>query len=96
MKREYELAFVVRIDSNEEVMRDTVNQVQAWIEEDDMGTVTKADHWGRRRLAYEIDGQREGYYVIMTADIEGKHIDELERNLKLSSDVLRYLIVRPD
>ena len=96
MKRTYELAFVVRIDPNEQVMRDTIAQVQQWVEADGLGEVTKADHWGRRRLAYEIDNQREGYYVIMYSDIDTSNIEELERNMKLSSDILRYLLIRPD
>lgn len=96
MKRPYELALVVRVDSNEEVMNDAVDQVKDWIEADDNGTVTKIDRWGRKRLAYEIDRQREGYYVIMEAVIDTEALPELERNLKLSSSYLRYLIVRPE
>lgn len=96
MKREYELTFVVRIESNEESMNDTVNQIKDWIETDDLGTVTKIDRWGRRKLAYEIDRQREGYYVLMEAEIDPDHIDELERSMKLSSSILRYLVIRPD
>lgn len=96
MQRPYELALVVRVDSNDEVMNDAVDQVKDWIEADNQGTVTKIDRWGRRRLAYEIDRQREGYYVIMEALIETDALPELERNLKLSASYLRYLIVRPD
>jgi len=96
MKREYELTFVVRVESNDEAMNDTVNQVKDWIETDDLGTVTKIDRWGRRKLAYEIDRQREGYYVVMEADIDTQHLEELERNMKLSSSILRYLFVRPE
>jgi small subunit ribosomal protein S6 len=96
MKRAYELTFIVRVDPNEEVIRDAINQVKGWVEENDMGTVNKIDHWGRRRLAYELDKQREGYYVLMEADIDTDHLPELEYNLKLSSSILRYLVVRPD
>lgn len=96
MQRPYELAIVVRVDSNEEVMNDAVDQVKDWIETEDRGTVTKIDRWGRRRLAYEIDRQREGYYVIMEALIDTEALPEIERNLKLSASYLRYLIVRPE
>ncbi|MFW5772248.1 MAG: 30S ribosomal protein S6, partial [Phototrophicaceae bacterium] len=58
MKRAYELTFIVRVDPNEEVIRDAINQVKDWVEENDGGTVNKIDQWGRRRLAYEIDKQR--------------------------------------
>jgi small subunit ribosomal protein S6 len=96
MKRPYELTFIVRIDPSEEVMNDTVEQVKTWVEADDLGTVNKVDRWGRRKLAYLIDKQREGYYVLFEAEIEPKALPELERNLKLSTSILRYLIVRPD
>jgi small subunit ribosomal protein S6 len=96
MKRPYELTFIVRIDPSEEVMNDTVEQVKTWVEVDDLGTVNKVDRWGRRKLAYLIDKQREGYYVLFEAEIEPKALPELERNLKLSNNILRYLIVRPD
>lgn len=96
MKRPYELTFIVRIDPSEEVMNEAVEQVKAWVEADELGTVTKVDRWGRRKLAYLIDKQREGYYVLFEAEIEPKALPELERNLKLSTNILRYLIVRPD
>jgi small subunit ribosomal protein S6 len=96
MKREYEIAVVVRLESNEEATNDAINQVKAWIEADDQGNITNLDAWGRRRLAYEIDGQREGYYIIMTVDLDPDALDELERNLRLAESVLRYLVIRPD
>ena len=95
-KRSYELTFVVRVDPNDEVMNETVNQVKDWVEEENNGQVKKIDRWGRRRLAYEIDNQREGYYVLFEADIDPEHLDELERNMRLANDVLRYLIIKPD
>jgi small subunit ribosomal protein S6 len=96
MRHPYELTFIVRVDPSEEVINNTVTQVQGWVEVDNLGQVTKIDRWGRRRLAYEIDKQRDGYYVCMTAEIDPRNLPELERNLRLSPDVLRYLLVRPD
>lgn len=96
MKRNYELGFVVRIDSNDEAINEVVNQVQSWVVGDNIGSVTKLDRWGRRKLAYEIDKQREGYYVFLNVEIDTKNLPELERNLKLSTSILRYLIVRAD
>jgi small subunit ribosomal protein S6 len=95
MRNSYELTFIVRIDPNEEVMNASVSQVQAWVETDNLGQVTKIDRWGRRKLAYEIDKQRDGYYVCMSADIDPKNLPELERNLRLAPSILRYLIIRP-
>jgi len=96
MKRPYELTFIVRIDPNEEVMQESVDQVKTWVEADDKGRINRIDRWGRRRLAYEIDGQREGFYVLFHAEVEPEHINEVERDLKLADNILRYLVVKPD
>lgn len=96
MKRDYELTFVLRVDANEDAMNEMVEEVKGWVEADGLGTVNKIDRWGRRKLAYEIDRQREGYYVLFDAAIDSKNIAELERNLQLTTSVLRYLMVRKD
>jgi small subunit ribosomal protein S6 len=97
MKKPYEVAFILRVDSaGDDAINDQISQVQGWIEANEYGQVTKIDRWGRRKLAYEIDRQRDGYYVIMEANIDPKGLPEVERNLKLSSAVLRYLIIRAD
>jgi small subunit ribosomal protein S6 len=96
MRHTYELTFIVRVDPNEEVINNSVTQVQGWVEANELGQVTKIDRWGRRKLAYEIDKQRDGYYVCMNADIDPQNLPELERNLKLSTTVLRYLLIRPE
>jgi small subunit ribosomal protein S6 len=94
MRRAYELTFIVRLDPNEEVINNAIKQVQSWVEADELGQVTKVDRWGRRKLAYEIDKQRDGYYVYMDAEMDPKNLAELERNLKLSPTILRHLIIR--
>lgn len=93
MKKAYELTFILRLDPNEEVLNENVSQVQQWVEAEDYGQVKKIDRWGRRKLAYEIDGQREGYYVLMNMDMDPQGLPELERNLKLSTWIMRYLII---
>jgi small subunit ribosomal protein S6 len=97
MKRAYELTFIVRLDGMDEAaINNTVDQVRAWVEADELGQITKIDRWGRRKMAYEIDKQREGFYVLFTSKIEPSALGEIERNLNLSPNVLRYLFVRTD
>ncbi len=96
MKRAYELIVVVRLDTDEATVNSTIDQVRGWTEAGELGQVTKIDRWGRRKLAYEIEKQREGYYVMMDAQIESRGLGELERNLNLSPNLLRYLIIRKD
>jgi small subunit ribosomal protein S6 len=62
----------------------------------DGGQVTKVDRWGRRRLAYEIGGTTEGYYVVIQFEAEPKTAAELGRVLRITDGVLRYMIVRPN
>jgi small subunit ribosomal protein S6 len=94
MKREYELGCLLRLESSDEVVNENIQQITNWIEAEDQGKVTKIDRWGRRRLAYEIDRQREGYYVFIHADVDPASIPELERELNLAQFLLRYLVIR--
>jgi small subunit ribosomal protein S6 len=95
MRNTYELTFIVRLDPSEEVITNTITQVKEWVEAESLGEVKTTDRWGRRKLAYEIDKQRDGYYVLMNAEMDPKNLPELERNLRLSPSVLRYLLIRP-
>ncbi|MGQ9910323.1 MAG: 30S ribosomal protein S6 [Candidatus Flexifilum sp.] len=97
MKRPYEITFIVRLDNTDEALvNQTIDNVRGWIEAENLGQVKRIDRWGRRKLAYEIDRQREGYYTLMESEIEPKALAEIERNLNLSPYILRYLIVRTD
>jgi small subunit ribosomal protein S6 len=97
MKRPYEVTFIVRLDNTDEALvNGTIDQVRAWIEAEELGQVTKINRWGRKKLAYEIDRQREGYYVLMEAQIEPKALTEIERNVNLSPYILRHLVIRSD
>lgn len=97
MKRSYEVTFIIRLDNTDEkLVNETVDQVRAWVEAEELGQVTRIDRWGRRKMAYEIDKQREGYYVLFESQIEPRALMEIERNLNLSPYILRYLVVRKD
>jgi small subunit ribosomal protein S6 len=91
--RNYEFTFIVHPDVEDEGMTAVVEKVGQFIT-DGGGQVTNVDHWGRRRLAYPIQRQKEGYYVLMHVQLDTQSIGELERNLKLTEEVIRYLLVR--
>ena len=102
MKKSYEIPVVFRVMPDEETQQ-AIDQVIAWLENstegvEDAGTVTRIDRTrlGRRRLAYEIKGQRDGFYVLIYADVEALHLPEFELNMRLYDPVLRYLIVKDD
>ena len=96
--REYELTFIVRTLATDEEVNQAINQVISFVEQGNNGRVKSIDRklFGRRRLAYEIDGQRDGHYVLVKTSINPDHLDELETELKLFDPVLRYLLVRDE
>ncbi len=96
--RDYELTFIVRILPSDEEVNQAIDQVISFIELGDAGVVKSVDRkiFGRRRLAYEINGQRDGHYVLIRASIDPAHLPELETELKLFEPVLRYLLVREE
>ncbi len=96
VQRDYEVTFIVRIEGTDDQINEVVDQAKNWVEADGASKVNKIDRWGRRKLTYEIERQREGYYVLFDATVDAKHMEELERNFTLSSQILRHLVVRKD
>jgi small subunit ribosomal protein S6 len=60
------------------------------------GQVTQVDLWGRRRLAYPIRKQSEGQYILMQTQMTPSAMREIERNLRLNEQILRFQIIRTD
>ncbi len=60
------------------------------------GNVEKIDDWGKRKLAYEINDLTEGHYILMHFEADAPLPKELERNFKISEDILRYMIIRKE
>lgn len=89
----YEVTFIVHPDVEDEGMTGVVEKVSQFITGGG-GQITNVNRWGRRRLAYPIRKQREGYYVLMHVQLDPQSINELERSLKLTEEVIRYLLVR--
>jgi small subunit ribosomal protein S6 len=58
------------------------------------GKVVGVEEWGKRKLAYDIKRHQEGYYVVYRFDASPESVSELERTLKISDPVLRFLVVR--
>ena len=90
--REYELIFIVHPDLDESAFNEIVERVTGWIS-DDEGKVEKTEIWGKRELAYPIQKQTEGQYVLMHTNMPPKSGEMLERNLRYLEPVMRYLLV---
>lgn len=93
--RSYELGFILHPDVEQPDVTQAVERVGQYVKADD-GEVTSVDVWGRRALAYPIRKQREGTYVFLQTKINPQALGEVERNLKLDEEILRYLLVRMD
>ena len=91
--RSYELVFIVNPELDEDDLTAVRERVEGLIERSS-GKVTKVEPWGLRRLAYPVQKQGEGQYVLMQLDIEAQGVAELERDLGLVEPILRHLIVR--
>ena len=94
-QRQYEVLFIVDpAADDDEVAKITENFKQ--IITDQGGSITKAENMGRRQLAYEILRKKEGTFVDIELEGSGKEIAELERRMRVSDRILRYLTVRMD
>ena len=91
--RDYELVYIVRPTAGDEELTALNERVQGWISTDG-GEVQKLNPWGRRRLAYPIDRFRDGTFIQVNFRTQPTGLGGLERQLKLSEDVIRYLLVR--
>ena len=89
--RSYELVFIVHPELDDSAFNDVVNRVTSWIT-DSGGEVVNTDLWGKRRLAYPIQKQLEGYYVLMSTQIDPTFCSKLEHNLGLQEPVMRFLL----
>jgi small subunit ribosomal protein S6 len=88
----YESIFVISALLEDEKIQEIIEKVKNLIESS--GQLEKVDEWGKRRLAYEVNDQKEGYYVLLHFSAEPEFPVELERIYKITEGVLKYLIVR--
>lgn len=93
--RAYEAMYIIRPDFDEEKVQATIEKYSSLIQNNG-GELVNVEPWGKRRLAYELKKFREGYYVLVHFKGEPKTPAELERNFKISDDVIRYLIVKEE
>lgn len=89
--RKYESIFILRPSLEEEKRIEVIEKFKAIISAD--GEIEKVEEWGNRKLAYEIEKIRDGYYVLVTFKANPTLPLELERNYKISDDVIRYIVI---
>ncbi len=91
----YELALVVNAKIEDEARAAVVEKAKGYITRYS-GNVTEVEEWGKKRLAYEIQKMREGYYYFIQFEADADCPAEIERHVRIMDNVLRYLVVRKD
>ena len=88
----YETMFIVDAQLSEEATQAIGEKFKTLIEKH--ATITKLDEWGKRRLAYPINDQNEGYYVLVNFEADGAFIAELDRIFNITDGIIRSMTVR--
>ena len=89
--RNYELAFVVDPEVEDSSLPEIEEKVKGWVEATG-GVISNVDRWGKRRLAYPIQKKNEGYYFILQLELPPQAGVEIEREMRLNEQILRYMI----
>ena len=91
----YESVYIARPDISATQV-ETLTADMTKILEENGGKVTKEEYWGLKSLAYRIKKNRKGHYSLMNIDAPAAALTEMERNMRLHEDVLRYMSIRVD
>jgi small subunit ribosomal protein S6 len=95
MQRIYELMFIVRPDIVDEELDRLISTLEAQVSTAG-GTLKNAERMGKRRLAYMVRGFQDGMYVLFTIEGSGEVVRELERRLRVTEPVIKFITVRVD
>lgn len=95
MQRTYEVMFIVRPDLQEDEMDKVLSNLETQATTAG-ATVKTLERMGKRRLAYTVRKFNDGFYVLLTVDADGKAIHEIERRLRVSDPVIKFISVRID
>jgi small subunit ribosomal protein S6 len=93
--RVYEALFIVAPNTEESDVENLITQFSEVVTNQG-ARIVKVDRMGRRKLAYPIQKNREGHYIVLTIEGSGLEIAELERRMRVTDAVIRYITVRID
>jgi small subunit ribosomal protein S6 len=88
----YELLYIVSNQFTEDEVKPIVERINKSITENG-GEITYSEDWGKKRLAYQIDNFTHGYYQLVEFDLDGEKAKQIDTNLRMSSDIIRHMIV---
>ncbi len=91
----YETVFIARQDLGTAQVEELTKQFSEILTSAG-GKITKTESWGLRNLAYRIKKNRKGHYVLIESETSGESVIEMERNMRINEDILRYMTIRLD
>ena len=94
MMNKYESVIIINPSVEEEGMKTLIQKFTDLIDKD--GKVAKVEELGKKRLAYEVKKNKEGYYVVFYFDANPQAIAELERNYRITDEVIKFIVVRAE
>ncbi|MBA4537649.1 30S ribosomal protein S6 [Bacillus aquiflavi] len=93
--RKYEIMYIIRPNIEDEAKTALVERFDSIITENG-GEVIESKDWGKRRLAYEINDFRDGYYRLMKVNATPDAVEEFSRLAKINEDIIRHLVIKED
>ena len=93
--RDYEAMYILKSELDEEAISAAITRFEDVVKNGN-GEIVKTDRWGKRRLAFEVDGKNDGFYVLMSFKSEKEATQELERLLRLNDDIIRHLVIKKE
>jgi len=92
--RAYEVMYIIKPELEEQTEA-VIEKFKSLIENNG-GEITKLDKWGKRKLAYEIEHSRDGFYVLVKFNGEAATVAELDRVFRITDEVLKHIILREE
>jgi len=90
--RKYDIMYIIRPSVEQEARKALINELHQILIDRGQEEMT-VNEWGMRELAYEIDDQKKGYYVVVSVKTSPEAIAELDRVMKIKEDVLRHIVI---
>ncbi|MGM9928769.1 MAG: 30S ribosomal protein S6 [Bacillus sp. (in: firmicutes)] len=91
--RKYEIMYIIRPNIEDEAKKALVERFNT-ILTDNGAELTEVKEWGKRRLAYEINDFRDGYYMLLQVQSEAAAVQEFDRLAKISEDMIRHMVTK--
>jgi small subunit ribosomal protein S6 len=95
MMKKYEVMYIIRPNIEDEAKKALVERFNNVLS-DNGAELNESKEWGKRRLAYEINDFRDGYYMLLQVNSEAAAIQEFDRLAKISEDIIRHIVIKKE